>query len=236
MAKVEKKKVSRVKTKKKIWHKILAPAGFGKKEIGEAYLGSAEQAKGRPLRINLKDLTGSMRDQNVYISFKICKWQGTVLETTTTGYELTPQFVKRMVRKNCNRLDDYFVLTTKDGKSVIVKTLMLTLHKIPRSTRTSLRKQLNLILKEEVGRNTFESLISQLVGNKIQYPAKKKLAKIYPMKEVAIRKIILVGGAVKENLKSKEVVNAETVAMSEENRSEDVSNSSQKSSEEKASA
>jgi small subunit ribosomal protein S3Ae len=223
MAKVDKKKVSRVKTKKKVWHKVLAPAIFGKKEIGESYLTSAEQAKGRPLRVNLKDLTGSMRDQNVYVSFKISKWQGTTLETVPMGYELTPQFVKRMVRKNCNKLEDYFTLKTKDGKSVIVKTLMLTLHKVPRSTRSSLRLGLQKTLTEEFAKNNFETVLNLLVGNKIQYPAKKKLAKIYPMKEVAVRKMILVtekGASVKVQEpvveKQKKVVVAEAEVKIEE--------------------
>ena len=143
----DKKKVSRIKTKKKIWHKIIAPALFGKKEIGETYLTSAEQAIGRPLKVNLKDLSGNVKDQNVYISFKIIKWQGATLETKATGYELTPAFVKRIVRKNCNRLDDYFTFTTKDGKKLVLKTLMLTLNKVPRSTRTHLKNKLKEYLR-----------------------------------------------------------------------------------------
>jgi ribosomal protein S3AE len=187
----DKKKVSRIKTKKKIWHKVLAPAIFGKKEIGESYLTSAEQAKGRPLKINLKDLTGSVRDQNAYISFKIVKWQGTTLETTVTGYELTTAYVKRLVRKNCNKLDDYFTFKTKDGKEIVLKSLLLTIHKVPRSTRSNLRSKLKELLNEEISKVTFDTLISNIVGYKIQGPAKKKLAKIYPLKEVAIRKIFI---------------------------------------------
>jgi ribosomal protein S3AE len=33
MAKSTKKKVSRIKIKKKTWHKVLAPAIFGRKEM-----------------------------------------------------------------------------------------------------------------------------------------------------------------------------------------------------------
>src|SRR3989344_1816038 len=150
MSKSEVKKVSRIKTKKKIWHTVLASAVFGKKEIGESFLGSAEEAMGRPLKVNLKDLTGNMRDQNAYVSFKITKWQGSTLETTHTGYELTSASIKRMVKKNSNRLDDYFVFITKDNKQVVVKTLMLTIKKISRSTRSQLRKVLKEILAEEI--------------------------------------------------------------------------------------
>jgi ribosomal protein S3AE len=193
MSKNDKKKVSRIKIKKKVWYKILAPAVFGKKEMGESYLASAEQAKGRTLKANLKDLTGNIRDQNAYIAFKIINWQGTTLETTVTGYELNAASVKRIVRKNCNKLDDYYAFKTKDGKKIVIKSLMLTIHKVPRSIRSELRRKLQELLNEEVSKVNFDTLISNVVGYKIQGPAKKKLAKIYPLKEVAIRKLFIVG-------------------------------------------
>ena len=55
MSKQEVKKQSRIKTKKKAWFKIVAPAVFGKRELGETYVTSAESAMGGMLKINLKD-------------------------------------------------------------------------------------------------------------------------------------------------------------------------------------
>lgn len=191
MSKSEKTKVSRIKTKKKIWHKIIAPVVFGKKELGETYLASADQAVNRPLKINLKDLTGNVKDQNAYVSFKITKWHGTTLETVATGYELTSSFVKRAVRKNCNKSDDYFKLTTKDGKKVVIKTLMLTLNKVPRSTRSNLKKQLGKYLQEEVAKSTIDTLIGNLAAYKVQSPIKKRLSKIYPLREFAVRMMFI---------------------------------------------
>ncbi len=209
MAKNEQKKVSRIKTRKKLWHKILSTPVFVKKEIGESYLGSASEAQGRCLKVNLKDLTGNLRDQNAYVSFKIVKWHGTILETAHIGYELTPASIKRMVKKNSNRLDDYFSFTTKDGKQVVVKTLMLTLHKVPRSIQVSLRNGLKEILSDEFQKNNFDVVFGNVVASKIQQPARKRLAKIYPLKEVAIRKLSLcsqpVSATVTEVSESKEV-------------------------------
>ena len=159
MSKSEVKIVSRIKTKRKTWHTVLASAVFGKKELGESFLGSPEEAVGRFLKINLKDLTGNMRDQNAYVSFKIVKWQGSTLDTIHTGYELTSASVKRMVKKNCNRLDDYFLFMTKDNKPLVVKTLMFTIKKISRSIRTQLRKVLKEILAEEFKKNNWQFLI-----------------------------------------------------------------------------
>ena len=64
-----KKKVSKIKVKKKIWYKVIAPKIFAQKEIGESYLSDPAKAVGRKLSVNLKELTGNIKSQNVYIGF-----------------------------------------------------------------------------------------------------------------------------------------------------------------------
>lgn len=187
MAKTVKKKVSKIKTKKKIWYKIIAPNIFGSKEMGESYLASVDKAVGRTLKVNLRELTGNVRDQNVYISFRINRVDGSALQTSTIGYELTSAYMKRAVRKNTAKLDDYFILKTKDGKRVILKSLMISLHKTQRSTRSQLRKELGVLLDEEIGKTDFAAFVVNLVNHKVQMTIKKKLSKIYPLKEVAVR-------------------------------------------------
>lgn len=191
MTKIIKKKVSRIKTKKKTWFKILAPELFGKKEIGETYLSSIEKAVGRIMKINLRDLTGNVRDQNAYIKFRITPASGSNLQTTTIGYALTPAFVKRLVRKNTTRLDDCFRLKTKDGKNVTLKSLLVTLHKTQRSTKTQLRNKLKELLQKEISRGAFDAFVQDTITNKIQSGLKRKLHKVYPLKEVAVRVLAL---------------------------------------------
>ena len=65
------KKIKKIKIKKKIWYKVLASKQFGLKEIGESYLTTPEIALGRKLKVNLKELTGNVKDQNVHLKFKI---------------------------------------------------------------------------------------------------------------------------------------------------------------------
>ncbi len=181
------KKVSKIKIKKKLWFKVISPKTFGMKEIGQSYLPSVETAVGRSMKVNLKNLTNSVRDQNANIVFLINKVDGGNLQTSTIGYELTAAYVKRMVRKNTNKLEDYFVLKTRTGQEVILKTLVVTLGRAQRSTRSSLRKLLEEFMKKEVGKSDFETFVSELVSRKTQAIAKKTLQKIHPIKEVAVR-------------------------------------------------
>ena len=208
MAKKDKKKVSKIKVKKKTWFKIVAPKIFGNKEIGESYLVDAEKAVGRKMKVNLRDLTGNFKDQNVYIGLQINKSNGSILNTSVTGYHLTTAHVKRAIRKNTNRLDDFFTLKTKGGKNIILKSLVVTFGKTQRSTRSQIRKALGEYFAEEVSKVSLDNFISNLVNHKLQIAAKRKLNKIYPLKEVSVRVLKLnEKGLVQEEI----VVEDETV-------------------------
>lgn len=186
-----KKGLGRVNTAKKLWYKIVGPRLFGQMELGETYLSSPGDAVGRTLKVNLKDLTGNVKDQNAYVKFKVDALEGNTLKASTIGYELTYTYVKKMVRKSTNKLDDYFVFRTKDGKDIIVKTLMVTQSKCQRSAQKQLRQTLQAYLDEEAKNSTFETFISNLVTRKVQMTAKKILYKIYPLNEIAVRVLSL---------------------------------------------
>jgi small subunit ribosomal protein S3Ae len=187
MAKNDKKKVSKIKIKKKLWFKVVAPKLFGQKEIGESYLTASDKGVGRTLLVNLRDLTGSPRDQNAHVSFEITNVDGAILRTKTIGYKVSPSHIKRVVRKNTNRLDDVFTLKTKDGKEVIIKTLCITLNKVQRSTCSNLRTKLEELLTVEIGKADFDAFVGNLVSGKMVSTLKRALSKIQPLKGVTIR-------------------------------------------------
>jgi small subunit ribosomal protein S3Ae len=191
MAKKDKKKVSKIKIKKKAWHKVISPKIFGNKEVGESYLQSPDQAIGRKLVSNLKDLTGNIKDQNVMIGMQINKVDGSTLRTIVVSYQLTPAYVKRAVRKNTAKIEDYYILKTKGGKNVIVKTLVVTINKVQQSVRTALRKELQAFLQAELEKTDFATFVSLLVNRRILNEAKRKLKKIFPSKEVSVRMLKL---------------------------------------------
>ncbi len=194
---------SKIKIKKKLWYRIIAPQIFGQKEIGETYLSSPEDALGRSMKINLKDLTGNVKDQNIYIDFKVDKIDGSVLKTIVKGYQLAATHVKKMVRKNTDRMDDYFLFKSKDGKEVVIKSIIITSHKTQRSVKKQLRSQLKAFLEKELKENDFVAFVNNLVTRKAQADLRKQLQKVYPLKEATVRVLFLkeeqaAGGGVNE--------------------------------------
>ena len=187
----EVKKESRIKVKKKAWHKILAPHQFQHQEMGESYLATAEEAVGRIVKINLRELTGNPKDQNAYIVFRIDKAEGMNLHTSLIGYEMILSTLKRMAKLGADRLDDSFFCKSKGGTVAQVKVVMVTLRKTDRSVQAKLRQVLHAVLQDELGKGDFISFIQGIVETRIRIALKKKLDKVYPVRELAIRYIRL---------------------------------------------
>ncbi len=186
----DKKQVSRVKIKKKAWFKIVATQLFGQQEIGETYVEAPETVIGRKVDVNLKELTGNLKDQSAYVRFRITRAEGTTFHTESLGYFLTPAHVKRLVRKNTTRLDDYFALQTKTGERIIIKTIMVTRSKVQRSVQKALRSAFKSLLQEELQKNNFTAFLSQQVSGKLR-KVLFSLNKITPLRESAIRVMAL---------------------------------------------
>jgi small subunit ribosomal protein S3Ae len=186
MAKV-KKKLSKIKTKKKTWFRVIAPALFSNAQIGESYLSAPEKAIGRLMKVNMRDLTNNVKDQNAYIQLKITEVKNSILQTSVVGYQLTSAYVKRAIKKGTARMDFHCIVKTKDNVEVILKPLMVARNRIQKSVKTELRAKLNQYLTEEAGKNTFSGFMGLIINFRLQNGAKKRLSKVYPLKEVAYR-------------------------------------------------
>ncbi|MBI2573184.1 hypothetical protein HYV86_04965 [Candidatus Woesearchaeota archaeon] len=182
-----KKESSAKKIKRKVWYRIISPKIFGQREVGETYIENPEQAVGRSVMINLKELTGNVKDQSYDVMFKITRADGTQLRTATIGYILSPTYVKRVVRKNSSRLDDVMTIKTRSGQDVVLKSFTVVAHRVQRSVRSALRREIVAFYTEELARSTFDGFIANLVTRKLQSALKKRLSKIYLTKEVSVR-------------------------------------------------
>lgn len=191
MAKKNVKK-TKVKTKKKLWIKINAPKSFGSKELGESYTTKADDLLGRNMTLSLRELTGSMRDQNVKVKLLLSELDGQQIKTKTVGYGVVPNFVKKLVRKRTSRLDDVYVLRTKDNEAVQLKTLIVTYNRINRSMGLVLRSKLKAMIAEELKKSTFDEFVGKVVGIKVQSAAKRAINKMFPVKEILIREMALI--------------------------------------------
>ena len=187
------KSVKAVKIKKKIWVPIVAPKMFDNQFIGETYVAEPETKVGMSISVSLSTLTGDMKRQSTHIIFKMNSYSGGKLNTEMIGYEISPSAVKRMVRRDKEKVDHSFVVETSEGKKIRLKWIMLTKEDTKSSILAALRKSCEDFLNKEVKKIRYEDLINDIINHKVQAITKKHLNKIYPLQICEIRAMVIVG-------------------------------------------
>ncbi|MBC8495252.1 hypothetical protein H8D36_03805 [archaeon] len=182
-----KKQTSTKKIKKKKWYPVIGPKIFGSRVLGESLLADPSVMKGRYMTMNLSNVIGDPRKQNTNVQFKIKDVREGQGITEITKYELIPSFMKRLVRRGRNKIDDSFIVKSADGKRLRVKIIVITNSYAFKSIETKLRLNIRKILKETLNKNTFEKTIEDLLRISLQKDMKSKLAKIFPVRVFEIR-------------------------------------------------
>jgi len=182
-AKTEKAK----KLKKKKWYPIAAPKLFGDELLGEILVDDPNLILNRVVTTNLMNLTNDMKHQNINIRFRVNKIEDNVAYTELISYEMLPSSIKRLVRRDINKLDESFVCETKDNVLVRIKPFLLTKVATKGSKLKLLRKTLINLISQEIKRLSFDEVIQDVITRKLQNNVKAYLKKIYPLKICEIR-------------------------------------------------
>jgi ribosomal protein S3AE len=214
--------MAEIKSKKKTFVKILAPKQFNNQVIGESLVLDPRVLLERKIKMNMMSLTNDPKNQNVQVKFKIVALKGDAVETEIIGYRLLPAFVKRLVRKDKRRVDDCFILKTKDDKVVVAKMFLLTLNGTSKSIAKNLRRTVMNSLALKVSKLSFEAFMGELVGHRIQNSLRGELAKVYPLKQCEIRSLEVIEGKKAEKAKIVVVKEEKKVEVAKEEKKEEV--------------
>ncbi|MBS3119117.1 hypothetical protein J4417_05590 [Candidatus Woesearchaeota archaeon] len=213
--------------KKKNWYPIISPKSMGQKELGEMPLFEAAGGLNRKVEINLKEVTGNMSDQNYYLSLKIVSTADNHLHTEILGYYLTSAYFKHVGRRKSGRIILSFLGVSADKKLVRIKPFLSTVFPVNRTVSAALRKKVENILKTELAKVPFENFVLSLMSSKIQSETRKILSKVFPLRELQIKSILLLGDADEKKMKKvsaveEEVKDEETKTVEDEEAKETV--------------
>jgi len=131
------------------------------------------------------DLTRMLKGKSIMLTLKV-NIQGESAIASPKKIMLLPYFLRRMVRKGTNYVEDSFLAECKDSK-VIIKPFLVTRRKVSRAVRTALRKRAKEELVNYVKDKTAEELFDETLKSQIQRPLSQKLKKIYPLSLCEIR-------------------------------------------------
>ncbi|MBU0627667.1 MAG: hypothetical protein KKC75_00620 [Nanoarchaeota archaeon] len=181
---VKSSKLSKVKRKR--WVTIVTPASFNSEFLGEIPVNEPTSLIGKAITINLMNLTRDIKKQNTTLKFIINDVQGDKATTELVGYTLVASSVRRLVRRGKERIDMSFICKTSDGKRVRIKPLMIPPVKLKSSVSALLKKTAINLVVPFVSKTTFDNVVRELIGGKLQRSLKDGLKKVYPIRVVDI--------------------------------------------------
>ncbi|MFH0977757.1 MAG: hypothetical protein V1837_00500 [Candidatus Woesearchaeota archaeon] len=190
MAKKAKKLETKIKKKK--WFSLVAPRLFSEQLLGETFIEDPKTLMNRYVTVNLMGLTGDPKKQSVNVTFKVVNVKDNKGYAECIAYEMSPSSIKRMVRRNRERLDDSFLAKTTDGKTVRIKPIVLTRFNTSNSVTATLRKGIRQLIIKAVAASSFEDLLHDIITNKFQSKLKDTLRPVYPLSSCDIRLLKIV--------------------------------------------
>ena len=131
------------------------------------------------------DLTRMLRGKGLMLTSKVSVKEGKAT-ASPREIKLMPYFLKRMVRKGTNYVEDSFSVECKDGK-LKMKPFLVTRRKVPRSVRKTLREKAKEELTNYAKDKDYSEIFKEVLSNKLQKELSLKLKKTYPLSLCEIR-------------------------------------------------
>jgi len=176
-----------LKKKKKKWYSVTASNDFRNAVLGESYVDDINFLKGRVFKVNLMNITGDFKKQNINAGFIVNNIEGDHASADLISYEITPSYTRRLTKKAKTKVEDSFKLVSSDKIGVIIKILVIAKTKINRSVATALRKKSREIISEFLSKKTYDDFAKAVVFDSMQKEMRDKLNKIIPVPVCLIR-------------------------------------------------
>jgi len=131
------------------------------------------------------DLTRILRGKGMEIRLKV-KVQGDKATAEPTRIKLMPYYIKRIVRKGTNYVEDSFSTNCKNAQ-IRIKPFLITRRKVSRAVRKALREKCKQALIDYTKDKTTNEIFEDILRNRLQKTLSLKLKKIYPLSACEIR-------------------------------------------------
>ncbi len=184
--------MAKAKIGKKEWYPILAPRIFGNEVLGETYVYEPRQMIGKTMAKNLMNLTNDVKKQNININFEIVDVKSDKALTDVVGYHMMQSSIRRLVRRNIEKIDMSFPCKTKDNKNLLVKPLLITRSATVGSVASKIRRNTEDFLVKYIDSISYDNLINDLINHKLQNSLRKEINNIYPLRVCEIRSMEIV--------------------------------------------
>lgn len=178
-----------IKKGKKRWIKVIGPVEFNNILLGESYVIDPNNLLGKKIQLNLSNLIGDMKRQNIVVGFKIKEIKGNDAYAELISYGMLQTHIRRLVRTGQDKIEDSFVVETKDNIKIRIKTIILTKNKTKNSVLTKIMMYGRDAIKTSFSNNSFKQELGNIILLQLQRKLKQEMNKIYPLSVFEIKKL-----------------------------------------------
>lgn len=146
---------------------------------------SEEALEGSVIKL---DLTRSLKGKSLELKARVKKDSSLSLIGEPISLELVGSYIRKMVRKGTDYVEDSFDAECKDA-ILKIKPFLITRKKVSRAIRNELRMLAKKTLESHMKIRTSSEIFSEVTSNKIQKELFLKLKKVYPLALCEIRVI-----------------------------------------------
>lgn len=179
-----------LKKKKKIWVGIQAPKEFRIRDIGESLVSLPEQLINKVSQVNLANLTGDPKKQNIYISLKVKEIKENKGLTEIVQFNVAPSYLKRFNRMAKQKAEQSLILKTKDNIEIRIKAMAFSKNKTKNSVLTAVRAKMREFLINNVQSKTYDEIMNEIINFEFQKNLNRELKAIYPLSNVMVKAVI----------------------------------------------
>ncbi len=174
-------------TKKKNWYTIVAPKVFNEIEVGETSGFDGKDIIGRTVKSSLMNFTRNIKKQSITVTLKLTDVKEKKALTEISSFTTSPSAVKRMVRRRRDKVEDSFVVKTKDGKMVRVKPMVLTRSNASNSTLTAVRHAVRYFFINKIMKLSYGEFVDLVLNDRLVKDIKSFVSVIFPTRMITIR-------------------------------------------------
>ena len=139
-------------------------------------LGTAEELHNKTIKI---DLTRKLRGKGLTMKLRIFNLEGKLV-AFPNHMELTTSYIRRMMRKRTDYVEDSFQARCADIR-VTIKPLLITRKKVSRAVRRNLRNTAKEFILEYAKEKEYIEFCNDLLEGNLTRALLPKLKKVYPL-------------------------------------------------------
>ena len=177
--------------KSKKWYKIHAPNSFNNVLLGETPASDPALLPGRVIETSLAEVMGDPRDfkkQKIKLNFRITEVAGDDVKTEMIGHSIARDYERSISRRGKGLVKYRIVTKSKDGKTLVIKTIGTTGKTVGDKRKSAMRKYVARLLQESAQDRSIDEFYQYMLYGKLGAKLHKAANKIYPVKFITIRK------------------------------------------------